>query len=47
MKSQALALLLIAGTLSFGGCSTATKEEIGTATGAILGGALGLSLIHI
>ena len=44
MKSQALALLLIAGTLSFGGCSTATKEEIGTATGAILGGALGYGL---
>ena len=27
MKSQALALFLIAGTLSFGGCSTATKSD--------------------
>ena len=44
MKCQALTLLLIAGTLSFGGCSTATKEEIGAATGAILGGALGYGL---
>ena len=44
MQCQALTLLLIAGTLSFGGCSTATKEEIGTATGAILGGALGYGL---
>ncbi|MEE2804411.1 MAG: RT0821/Lpp0805 family surface protein [Pseudomonadota bacterium] len=44
MKRHTAIIVLIVGALSLSACSTATKEEIGTATGAILGGALGYGL---